>query len=396
MADFTYVTTQGVIVPDISDSRTEVEQNWKSIYGDDLVVSPETPQGGIINTQVQMRDSVATNNAQLANQINPDIASGVFLDALFKLMGGERRPATRSVATSVVFGGVPNTLIPQGSLAVVSASGENFRTTSNLIIGANGTVTGDMESVNFGPVLAAIGALNAVGSSVLGWETITNPSAAVPGILEESDIAARARRRLTLAANTISMSAAIVSSLYLLPNVRSLSYRENNTDTVQIIDGITLAKHSIYLCIEGGINTQIAETLVREKTGGANYNGSVNASYTDPITGQTYAVKFDRPTEIQVFARITVEPSTLPVQILIPRIIQAYIAGQLEGEMGLRVGRPVSPYELSGVINQVEPSIVVRDVTLSTNGTTFTRDNVLIALNQVARLQESAIQVIIL
>ena len=40
--------------------------------------------------------------AELANQINPDVAGGVFLDALMSFTGGARRSATQSTISGVV------------------------------------------------------------------------------------------------------------------------------------------------------------------------------------------------------------------------------------------------------------------------------------------------------
>lgn len=395
MADYKFITKQGVIVPDTANLRAEVEAEWKAAFGQDLVVSPESSQGVMITTQVQTRDGVARNNAELANQINPDIAGGVFLDAIWNLTGGRRRRTTRSVVSGVTFGGVQNTIIPAGSLAIVASTGEAFRTVIPMIIGAGGTVTGDMESVNFGPILAGPGELNGVGSSVLGWETVTNAASAVPGKTQESDTASRGRRRLTLALNTISLSEAVISGLYNIDTVRSLSFRENYTKVDATIDGIFLLANSIYACVEGGSNLEVATVLAREKTFGADYNGAVSGPVIDPSSGQTYTVKFDRPDEILVFARVTVATSTLDAQTLIPAIIQDYINGEVDGGQGLTVGADVSAFELAGVINQVEPRFFVRNLELSIDGgSTWTRDTVAVALDEVARMPTSAILVL--
>lgn len=94
MADYQFITSQGVIVPDTSTLRDDVENEYRSVFGQDLDVNPETPQGALITMEVENRDSVARNNAELANQINPDLAGGIFLDAIWALMGGQRFDAS--------------------------------------------------------------------------------------------------------------------------------------------------------------------------------------------------------------------------------------------------------------------------------------------------------------
>lgn len=395
MADFNYIQSEGVIVPDTSTIRDEVIADWRSAFGQDLVVTPETPQGIFITQDVEIRDGVARNNAELANQINPDLAGGVWLDAIWALTRGSRRPATYSVLTGVVLGGIPTTLVPAGSVAVVSTTGERFVTTANALIDASGTTTVTMRAERTGPVTAAAGSLDQVASSVLGWETVSNPSAAVVGREVESDVSSRNRRRNTLALQSIAAPEAIISRLYDIDGVRSLAFRENITDTTMVIDGVTIRYHSVWVCVEGGTDAEIAQALLATKTLGAGWTGNIVVPTLDAISGQTYNVQFDRPTEITLFARITIRPTTLDAQTIIPAAVKSYADGEIDGEMGLVVGQPVSPFEISGAINQVEPRIFVSKVELSNDGVTWSTSDVMIALNEIARIPESAVQVVI-
>lgn len=395
MANYNYVTTSGVIVPDTADTKLEVLAEYQSVFGTDVAFDDSTPQGVLVNLEVEARDGVVRNNAEVANQINPAIAGGVWLDAIWALLGGQRRAATRSMLFGVSFSGVPNTLIPQGSLAEVSSSGIRFRTILPLIIGPSGSVIGDMEAVETGPIQVAINGLDSVASSVLGWETVSNPSPAIPGLDVQSDASARRARKNTLAIQGMSVSEAVTSDLYAIEGVRSLSFRENISNTTQVIDGITLLPHSIWVCVDGGSTVEIGEALHRVKTVGAAWNGSVSSLVVDTYSGQTYNVLFDRPVEIPIFLRITVRQSTYDAQKVVPEIIEDYVNGELEGDSGLFVGRDVSPWEISGAVNQVAPDMYVRSVELSTDGVNYSSAVLPIAINQVARLPSSAIQVLV-
>jgi len=395
MVDFNYVVSTGVIVPDTATLRDEVVAEWRSAFGQDLVVTPETPQGVIITMEVEARDAMVRNNAEVANQINPDLAGGVWLDALWALTAGSRRGATRSRLVGVEFRGTALTLIPAGSIATVQGSGAQFYTTSNILLDGTGFATGTMESVNTGPIAAPINQLVEIASSVLGWEQVINPFAAELGQVVESDISSRRRRRQTLALQSVSLIEATISRLYDLDGVRSLSYRENVGDTPLIIDGITLVPHSIYVCVDGGEDTEVASALLETKSGGSAWNGLVVLNLVEPASGQIYEVKFDRPIERTFLARVTAKASTLNIQAIIPAAIALYGAGELEGEAGLVVGSDVSAFELAGAVNQVEPRIFVTKVELSEDGITWTTADIPIAINEVARIPESAVSVII-
>ena len=394
MPDYRYINSTGVIVPDTAEIRTQVEAEYRAVFGQSINLSPETPQGVLVTMEIENRDALVRNNAELANQINPDIAGGIFLDGLWSLMGGARSGATHSYLTGVIFTGVPDTIIPAGSIAE-TVSGYKFVTTAVLRLGSDGTTTGSMRALNTGAVTCLAGELTKVASSVLGWETVVNPTDAAVGRVTESDVSARRRRAQTLAINTVSVSEAITSSLYALDGVRSLSYRENYSDAPIVFDGITLKPHSIYVCVEGGELADIAQSLLRTKTIGAGYNGDVTVSVTDSISGQVYDVAFDRPEVITVFCRVTVKSSALDAQTIIPNAIALFTEGEIEGDGGLRVGREVSPFELSAAVNFVEPRLFVTRVELSTDGAIWSTDTIPVKINQVARLNKSAVQVIV-
>ena len=393
MADFQYIDTLGTIVPDTSTTRDEVAAEWQAVFGADLVTTPETPQGVIITLQTEQRDAIARNNAELANQINPDIAGGVFLDALMSFTGGARRSATQSTISGVVFSGVPGTNIPAGSQAIASGSGQIFTTDNPYIIGSGGSVTGSMTAVEYGPIEVPVNGLDTVASAVLGWETVANPNAAVPGDLEESDIAARRRRLDTLAVQSMSVAEAVVSRVLSIPEVRSMSFRENTAATTQTIDGISMVAHSIYACVEGGSDADVAQALYDTKTAGAGYNGSETVTVVDPYSGQTASVKFDRPTQIPLLVRVTVKQTPLDAQNIVRDAIMDYVNGDIPGGMGLTVGDDVYPFEFSGAINQVQPPLIVTNIEISTDGATWSTAPLTVGLDEVATLQRSAITV---
>jgi hypothetical protein len=396
MSNYEYVVASGLLVPDTADLLEEVKEEWRETYGADVILEPETSQGAIVVQDTEVRDASVRNNVAVANQINPDYAGGPFLDAIWALTDGDRRPATRSTIAGVVLGGQNGTLVPINSVAVVTTSGARFLTASAVIIGevTPGLATVDMVAEDFGPIGVAIGGLNAVASGVLGWETVTNPTAAIPGALAESDIASRRRRRLTLALQSVAMPEAIISALMDIDEVESLTFRENYTDVDATIDGIFLKKHSIWVCVRGGTDAQIGNALLEAKSMGCGYNGAVTVNVVEAASGQTYVINFDRPTLVTLFVRVTAKFNNTDGATIIPNATMAYATGELEGDAGLVVGASVSPWEIAGAINQVEPRIKVTKVELSTDGITWNSNVLAIALDHQADLTIARVLVV--
>ena len=398
MADYTYVTSTGVVVPDTSTTLQDVINEYQGIFGDDLVTDPSTPEGMLIAAETTSRQSVARNNATLANQLNPNLAGGQFLDAIWALTGGQRVQATRSTV-SCTLAGIANTTIPAGSQARTTA-GALFEAVNTVIIPASGTLTGvAFQSVETGAIAAGAGTLTQIVDAILGWDTITNPAGAVLGLAEESDAVSRARRRQTLGLIGRSVSEAITSAINDIDGVNSLAYRENTSSTTMTIDGISLVAHSIWVCVDGGADTAIAQALLTNKTAGAAFNGAQSVSVTDPFSGQSYAVLFDRPTPTAIAIQVTITSGSEAIDPAdaIRTAILNYAAGIAAPEPGFVVGADVSPWEIAGAVNVANPTIFVVNVGLSSNviNPVFTSAVISIPLNGIATITAGNITVIV-
>lgn len=395
MADYSFIANRGAIVADTATTRAQVEAEFRAVFGDDMPTDPATPQGMLITRITEERDAIARNNAELANQINPALAGGVFLDSLMALTGGRRRSSVRSLIVGAILGGVPGTNVPAGSIAETSL-GEQFELVGTVVLDSAGAAVGNLRALQDGEIVVPPGGLDTVASSVLGWETITNPAAAIPGQVEENDVLLRRRRAQTLALQTTSINEAIVSRLHDIEAVRSCYYLENYADIDQVVDGILMRKHSIWACVEGGTDQEVAQALFETKTVGGGYNGAVVVSVADPVNGRLYEVKFDRPEEIALLIRVTVKANPLDVQQMVPDLIMNYVDGGIDGDVSFVVGSDVSTFEIASAINQQEPTIFVKKVELSVVGSgIWSADTMEIAPNQIARTQRSSIQVVI-
>jgi hypothetical protein len=393
---YQYIDQTGTIVPDTSEILTDIQNEFKAAFGSDLDVTPSTPQGLLITAEALARDAVVRNNAALANQINPNIAGGIFLDAVCALTALVRDPATRSTVTATLTG-VNGTVIPEGARAQ-TINNDLFESTQTVTI-SGGTATAIFQSVEFGAISSGIGDLNQIVDSIIGWETITNAAAATLGTEEQTDQSLRALRKLTLAIQGVGLPEAIISALYIVPGVKSLTFRENTAATTQTIDDVSMIAHSVYACIDGGTDTDVATALLQNKSLGAGWNGAVTVNVTEPISGQVYAVKFDRPTLVPILVRAWVRSDSLlldPITSTKDAII-AYANGELEGEAGLVVGADVSSFELAGAVNRTAPGIYVQKLETSDDaGVTWSSNEIAIAISEKATIAITDITVTVI
>jgi uncharacterized phage protein gp47/JayE len=397
MADYQYIDATGLIVPDTAAVQAEVEAEYKAVFGQDLVVTPNTPQGVLIAAEVTARANILRNNAAVANQINPNLAGGVFLDAIWALTGGQRIAASYSVIPGVHLIGLSGTVVPAGSQASL-VDGTLFASVSAVTLDGSGNGYVDFQAVDTGPIAANVGALTQIVTAVLGWDQVTNPTAATMGRNVESDLAGRMRRKNTLSLQNVALSAAITSALYDVPNVRSLTFRENYTNATATIDGISLLANSVWACVDGGTDAAIAAALLSHKSLGANWNGATTVNVVDAASGQTYPVKFDRPADVPVKARVTVRNvgALVDVPSAVRLAITNYAAGLQDGEAGFVVGASVSSFELAAAVNRENPGIYVQNCEISlVTPTSWVVGQIAIALDEIASITDGNIEVIV-
>jgi hypothetical protein len=308
------------------------------------------------------------------------------------LTGMQRTPATKTAVTGVSITGVAGAVIPQGSQASTVA-GDLFAVDSTVTIGIGGTITANFSSVEFGPVPCPINELTTIVTNVLGWETVTNPSAGILGTTTQSDQQTRVLRNNTLAFQGVALPVAITSALYATDGVRSLSFLENIASTTQTIQGISMVGHSIYACVDGGTDTDVAAALLENKSSGCNWNGNTSVTLIEPASGQPYVVLFDRPEVIGILVRVTTSNGN---SANITQAILDYANGVIAGLAGFVVGADVSPFEIMGGIAAEYPSYYISNVEISLlSPIDYSNTPIVIAPNQIAHTQNSYITVVI-
>lgn len=399
---YDYLSPDGVIVPDTAAIQTDVDNEYIEAFDDPaLNLAPETPQGTLDVTEVNCRAAMTANNAAVANQINPNQSGGIFLEALCALTGVDVPESEPSIIAGVTVAGQPNTPIPAGSLAELeddqgNRSGIFFLTIEQVTLNSLGTATVDFESQEDGPIAAAPGQLRFVVSDVLGWETVSNASAASLGSLAPSDPELRQLRNNTLALQGHSIDEAIISNVQDVSGVvlNGVQFRQNVEPTSQTIDGIFLKANSIWVCVQGGADVDVANAIRVAKDGGCGYNGSVTVNITDPASGQVCPVSFDRPVAFPIQVAIAVKlPNTSYTAQDVLQSILDYGAGLVDGQQGFVVGSGVSPFDIASGPTKEIPGIYVRSIQVAPLGGNYTTSEIPLNINQVATLSANNIQV---
>lgn len=178
-SNYIFLDNNGVVVADTADIKETIQNEYLAALGSDLSLEDATPQGRLIDIETNCRTAVIENNVRVANSINFNLASGIMLDAWGANFDLIRDPATSSSVIATITG-MPGTTISAGSTAATQ-TGDLFYCENNVTIPASGTINATFLSVEKGEIPCAVNSLTKIIDGTLGWETITNSTAAILG-----------------------------------------------------------------------------------------------------------------------------------------------------------------------------------------------------------------------
>ncbi|MBR2505371.1 MAG: baseplate J/gp47 family protein [Bacilli bacterium] len=396
MANYEYNTTTGIVVPDTSQVKIDVENEFRSALGQDLDVSASTPQGRLIEVETVARKRVIENMALLANMFNKDQAFGIWLDVILKFFGADREGATATKVVCQLEGEAGTSILANAQAK--DTSGNIYYLENSVTLDENGEGEGTFVCMIKGAIECQANTLTQIVTAILGWNSINNASAGVTGKEGESDNQARLKLSVTQYKGE-GQKANIKNAILQVENVVDCKVLENYTNGSIIEDGITItAPHSIYVCVDGGNDTEIAQAIVRSKSGGSAFGADLNntsAEYlvTEETEGTT--VRFARPTQVPVQIKVTLK-SGQAIADNITKVKQAiidYANGKFDEVEGLNIGSDVSPFEIASAITIAIPELYINQVQASKLDDTLGTAVVLINANEIATIDETNITV---
>lgn len=300
----------GFSVSETSDIRDEVAQGWVDAFKEqgrpDLNTDPETPQGQLIDSQTAAIHQKDVELAFLAQQFNPQTASGRWQDALAKIYFISRKPAINSTCVCTLTG-INGTTVTAGALIRSTYDQTLWSLNGDATIGSDGTTTATFTCQSEGAIQAGAATLTQIVTTVPGWDAVTNATAAEVGQLVESQAAFEVRRYQSVALNGRSTTAAVYARVAEVNNVIAAYVTDNKTNVNKTVDGYTLSPHSIYVAVIGGDDDDIAEAIYNSVSAGCDYNGNTTVNVTDPNTRAVEAVAFMRPTQLPLYVKVTIQ-----------------------------------------------------------------------------------------
>lgn len=378
------LTNAGYVPERLDAILAKLDQGFRAIYGDDINTDPDTPDGQMIGLIGQIKADLEELGEAVYRALDPDHASGVWLEQRVAYAGITKRRASYSYLRRVLLSGSFGNQVQAGSV-VEDESKQRWQLVSDAEFALDGDVRADFRSAEKGAYeLAADSSLEII-TKTIGWMGATTTEPAEVGSEEELDPVLRNRFYRSRARGAQNSVDGIEANIGQLPDVREVICLENDTS---VTDANGVPPHSINVIVDGGNDADIARVIFDRKAGGTGMRGEVQIDVIDK-RGRIRPTRFDRPAPADCAIYIEVERNADYTAVDTDAIKAAIVA------TAFSTGQDVQRTRLYSPINTV-PGFWVSLLTIGRSGSALTESNIVIGVREKARFAAADIEVIVL
>lgn len=300
------LTNAGYIAPTYAEWLDDVEDDFRSRFGDDIAITSNSNFGILARILAWRLTEISQQMEQVYYSGFYSTANDSALDRLGANIGVPRKVA-RPAHTDIKI---------QTDGEYLIQAGEQFETDDGIVFDLTQDVvttqstdgnwygTGTLESEETGTMnnveANTITVISNPDDNIL---SVTNPENVSDGQDDEDDESYRHRLIMENVAKTGPTENGIKSALSNLTGVREVSIVSNDTDTV---DSYGNLPESVHIYVLGGNEQDIANTLIDCLPAGCVLNGSQAVDAID-TSGNKGTIKFDFATDKPIYVKVNVQ-----------------------------------------------------------------------------------------
>jgi len=303
----------GLTIDTIQEIITRLEDGYRLIYGNDIIVDSNTPDGQLINLYAQSVRDLLEVIQQINAGFDIEQAIGIVLDQRVSLLGIQRQGATFtqqqveiSVDGAVTLDGLDvDANNPDGvGYTVADDTGTQFILLDTFNVPSAGTYNLTFRAKEQGSISTIPNTITNPVTVILEVTNINNPTGALEiGLNGELDAQLRLRATKSTANRAKGFIDSLTGNLLNITGVTDARVYENYTD---VIDADGIPAHGIWAIVEGGANTDIANTIYFTKNAGCDMKGAIAVDITT-INGSIFTILFDRPASKELYIQFDIQ-----------------------------------------------------------------------------------------
>lgn len=370
------ITETGIVIDKLTDVHQRLTEGFKRIYGDDINLDADSPDGQMIGLFSQEIDNINQAIALIAQMLDPYKAIGSWLEQRAMYAGIVRRGADYSYLNEVVITGKQGVTVHKGSL-LSDDNRTKWVTLADVTLGSNGSARVDLRSQELGAFSLPANRPLTMDTVTIGVDSITTTKAAKEGAFEETDGNLLLRFMRSHAINNHDDYQGLEGALLDLPDVKQAKVYENYTNQT---DEKGIPPHTLNAVVIGGHDNDIGRTILSKKVGGCGVFGRI--SNTQTYAGAPRTVYFDRAALVNVKVKLLLERVGGFHDIDTDAIKAALAATEFD------IGESVYAMRLTCQVNAVQ-GFYIKSITV--NG----HDAVSIGVRQCAQIRPEDVEVLI-
>lgn len=366
------LNANGLQVATLSEITASLTQSFRDIYGADINVGPNSPDGQMIGILAQNIADVLELLVQIYNSFSIDSAFGTTLDARVAMSGINRKPGTYTQAYVSITVSEALTILGQDALltdpnatvfTVTDDAGNQFQLKETYNFVGAGTVSLLFQSVVIGQIQTTPNTINVIFTAQLGVILANNPTTAndIEGLPEETDPELKIRRADSYYLQAVSPADAIRAALLSITDISDAYVVEN--DSGSTVDGTPA--HSIWTIVNGGTATEIARVIYTKKAPGCGMRGANSQIVVRP-QGNSFTAKWDNALTQPLYVRAFLVPRTPGQTFDLPKD-----ALELADALIYKLGQSPNIGDVVIAMQVIEPTAILTAVQVSKDGTTW-------------------------
>lgn len=390
MANNNYIGVNGIVTQSLNDIKSDLTTKLQSIYGTDININSNSPDGQFINLLSQEKKDSLDLAVQFYNNLDVDRAVGISQQILYKLNNCTIKAYTYSYVYINV--SVTNPV----NITGLDADINNTQGTGYTVYDNNGNrwILAESQSLTIGTHTlnfraAELGSVTATPNTIVNMETIiagisgvTNPANNyITGVTGESESEFRLRRAQSVSSPSQGFEDSIEAQLLALDNVtQAKCYSNRESTTINSIPANT-----VWVIAEGGTSDEVGRVIYNNIPPGIPMKGTQTVQVLRP-NGSYATIKYDIGAAVNLYI-------SMDIQLLSGAIDEAYIKEQLS-LITFNIGESAEGVNIAAAAKEiVSTSGSPYNVLVSIDGITYSEIASPTALNEYFTISASNITI---
>jgi hypothetical protein len=360
----------GLTIDSLSTLVAAITTQLQAIYGPDINVDSNSPDGQLINIFMQAVEDTLELVQSVYNSFGFMTAYGTQLDQRLAILGMARKQGTQTTTPVLVTVNQALTLYGTDQTAqpvytLVDQTGNQWQLVTTNVFSSAGSASLTFQAVTIGAIGVTANTITQQVTTVLGVTSVNNPTVVgtIIGVPEENDTQYKVRAAQSFALASTGPADSVEAALDNIADVTDAFVVENDTNAT--VNGTPA--HSIWCIVAGGTAAEIGTAIYSKKAPGCGMRGAQSYVVTRP-NGTTFTALWDTALSQNLYIKFGI------IWRGGVALDNTTIINQLAAALIYKLNQPASVGDIVTAMATIAPTAIV-DLTgnqgVSTDGITY-------------------------